>query len=69
MEYLSPERVEFTYRLPLAEVVIDFFDAAEEPHPGLRQPGLRHRRLPARRAVRVDIMLSSETVDASAPSC
>ena len=26
MEYLSPERVELVYRLPLAEVVSDFFD-------------------------------------------
>ena len=26
MEYLSPERAELHYRLPLAEVVIDFFD-------------------------------------------
>ena len=26
MEYLSPERVELHYRMPLAEVVIDFFD-------------------------------------------
>ena len=26
LEYLSPERVELVYRLPLAEVVIDFFD-------------------------------------------
>jgi GTP-binding protein LepA len=26
MEYLSPERIEISYRLPLAEVVIDFFD-------------------------------------------
>ena len=26
MEYLSPERVELVYTLPLAEVVIDFFD-------------------------------------------
>ena len=26
MEYLSPERLELIYRLPLAEVVIDFFD-------------------------------------------
>ena len=26
MEYLSPERVELVYRIPLAEVVIDFFD-------------------------------------------
>ena len=26
LEYLSPERVELVYRIPLAEVVIDFFD-------------------------------------------
>ena len=27
MEYLSTERVELRYTIPLAEVVIDFFDA------------------------------------------
>ncbi|MGH9207749.1 MAG: GTP-binding protein, partial [Acidimicrobiales bacterium] len=26
MEYLSPERLELAYRIPLAEVVVDFFD-------------------------------------------
>ena len=26
MEYLSPERVELHYEIPLAEVVVDFFD-------------------------------------------
>jgi GTP-binding protein LepA len=26
LEYLSPERVELKYKLPLAEVVTDFFD-------------------------------------------
>ncbi len=26
IEYLSPERMELVYRVPLAEVVIDFFD-------------------------------------------
>ena len=26
MEYLSPERLELVYRIPLAEVVVDFFD-------------------------------------------
>ena len=26
MEYLSPERVELDYEMPLAEVVVDFFD-------------------------------------------
>ena len=26
MEYLSPERIELVYSIPLAEVVLDFFD-------------------------------------------
>ena len=26
IEYLSPERVELHYQIPLAEVVVDFFD-------------------------------------------
>src|SRR4029079_6987446 len=26
MEYLSPERVQLTYEIPLAEVVLDYFD-------------------------------------------
>ena len=26
MKYLSPERVEMHYRLPLGEIVLDFFD-------------------------------------------
>jgi translation elongation factor EF-4 len=43
MEYLSTERVELRYSIPLAEVVIDFFDALEEPHQGLRLARLRTR--------------------------
>ena len=43
----SPERVELIYRIPLAEVVIDFFDQLKSRTPGLRQPRLRARQLPA----------------------
>ena len=49
IEYLSPERVELVYRMPLAEVVTRLLRPDEEPHPGLRQPRLRAGRL---RAVR-----------------
>ena len=41
MEYLSPERVELVYAIPLAEVVHRLLRPAEEPDQGLRQPGLR----------------------------
>ena len=64
MEYLSPERVEFTYRLPLAEVVIDFFDALKSRTQGYASLDYdTDGYLPAE-LVRVDIMLSGETVDA-----
>ena len=45
LEYLSPERVELIYQVPLAEVVHRLLRPAQEPHPGLRQPRLRARRL------------------------
>jgi GTP-binding protein LepA len=47
MEYLSPERVELDYEVPLAEVVVDFFDQMKSA-PGLRQPRLRAHGLHAR---------------------
>ena len=37
------------YRIPLAEVVVDFFDQLKSRTPGLRQPRLRARRLPTGR--------------------
>ena len=49
MEYLSPERLELVYDLPLADVVIDFFDQLKSRSQGLRQPRLRTGRLPERR--------------------
>ena len=49
MDYLSPERVEFVYVIPLAEVVINFFDQLKSRTKGYAsldyEPGgLRHRR-------------------------
>src|SRR3546814_18457439 len=34
LEYLSPERMELIYRIPLAEVVRDFFDPLKSRPPG-----------------------------------
>ena len=41
MDYLSEDRVEIRYTLPLAEIVFDFFDALKSRTKGLREPGLR----------------------------
>ena len=66
MHYLSSERVQLTYDLPLAEIVLDFFDQLKTRTQGLRVAGLRAdraapvepgqarraaRRRPGRRAV------------------
>ena len=67
MEYLSEERVELVYTLPLAEIVIDFFDQMKSPHAGVREPRLRARRLRPANLVEVDVLLNGEPVDAFSP--
>jgi GTP-binding protein LepA len=64
MEYLSPERVELVYEVPLAEVVVDFFDQLKSRTPGLRQPRLRAVGLPASNLVKVDLLLNGIPADA-----
>ena len=50
LEYLSEERVLLTYDLPLAEIVLDFYDQLKSRTPGLRELRLRRDRLPRRRS-------------------
>jgi GTP-binding protein LepA len=64
MEYLSEERVELRYLLPLAEIIFDFFDRLKSSTRGYasldyERAGMRHSQL-----VRVDILLNGEPVDA-----
>ena len=42
MNYLTPERVELDYELPLAEVVFDFFDQLKSRNPGICISRLRN---------------------------
>jgi len=64
MEYLSPERVELVYELPLAEVVMDFFDQLKSRTQGYAS--LDYEPIGYRRSnlVKVDILLHGEPVDA-----
>ena len=64
MEYLSPERVEIVYRLPLAEVVIDFFDQMKSRTQGYASLDYEADGYEAADLVRVDILFNGEQVDA-----
>ena len=64
MEYLSPERVELHYRLPLGEVVIDFFDQMKSRTQGYASLDYEPDGYDRSDLVRVDILLNSEPVDA-----
>ena len=69
MDYLSPERVELRYELPLAEVVTDFFDQLKSRTQGYASLDYDHAGYRAERLVRVDILLNSEPVDAFSAIC
>ena len=64
MDYLSEDRVEIRYTLPLAEIVFDFFDALKSRTRGMRS--LDYEPSGEQRAdlVKVDILLQGEPVDA-----
>jgi len=64
MEYLSPERLELVYRLPLAEVVIDFFDQLKSRTQGYASLDYDPDGYNVDKLVRVDILLHGEPVDA-----
>src|SRR5437868_1377514 len=64
LEYLSPERVHLTYALPLAEIVLDYYDQLKSRTRGYASfdydlIGFRRGEL-----VRVDVLVGGETVDA-----
>jgi GTP-binding protein LepA len=64
MEYLSPERLELVYRLPLAEVVIDFFDQLKSRTQGYASLDYEAAGYEPGDLVRVDILFNGEQVDA-----
>jgi GTP-binding protein LepA len=64
MEYLSEQRVHLTYELPLAEIVLDYYDALKSRTRGYASfdydvSGFRPGKL-----VRVDVLVGGEPVDA-----
>jgi GTP-binding protein LepA len=64
MEYLTPERVELRYRLPLAEIIVDFFDRLKSQTRGYASLDYEPAGLARADLVKVDILLNGEPVDA-----
>jgi len=64
MEYLSPERVELAYRIPLAEVVVDFFDQLKSRTKGYASLDYEPAGYEAANLVRVEILINHVPVDA-----
>ena len=64
MDYLSEDRVELHYILPLAEIVFDFFDALKSRTKGYASLDYEDAGEQEADLVKVDILLNSETVDA-----
>jgi GTP-binding protein LepA len=64
MEYLSPERVEFVYRIPLAEVVLDFFDQLKSRTKGYASLDYEPDGYATANLVRVDLLINHVPVDA-----
>lgn len=64
MDYLSEERVEMRYRLPLAEIVFDFFDQLKSRTRGYASLDYHEAGEQEAALVKVDILLNGEQVDA-----
>lgn len=64
MDYLSEERVEMRYRLPLAEIVFDFFDHLKSRTRGYASLNWQADGSQEADLVKVDILLQGERVDA-----
>ena len=64
MDYLSPERVELRYKLPLAEIVFDFFDHLKSRTRGYASLDYHEDGEAVADLVKVDILLNTEQVDA-----
>jgi GTP-binding protein LepA len=64
MEYLSPERVELVYAIPLAEVVVDFFDQLKSRTKGYASLDYEPAGYATANLVRVDLLINHSPVDA-----
>src|SRR5436309_9650440 len=64
MHFLSPERVQLTYDLPLAEIVLDFFDQLKSRTRGYASLDYELGPMKPSDLVKLDVLLAGDPVDA-----
>jgi GTP-binding protein LepA len=64
LHYLSPERVQMLYDLPLAEIVLDFFDQLKSRTRGYASLDYELSGMQPSKLVKLDVLLGGEPVDA-----
>jgi GTP-binding protein LepA len=64
MHYLSPERVEIRYHMPLGEIIFDFFDQLKSGTRGYASLDYEPVGMHPSNLVRVDVLLNGQPVDA-----
>ncbi len=64
MHYLSPERVQMTYDLPLVEIVLDFFDQLKSRTRGYASLDYELQGMQPSNLVKLDVLLAGDPVNA-----
>jgi GTP-binding protein LepA len=69
MDYLDPQRVLLTFELPLAELIVDFYDQLKSRTAGYASMDYEETEYRPANLVKVDVLVNGEPVDALSLIC